>query len=101
MRKRLRKKRRLGEFREYGFEVRFDITGASAWNDVFDAFIVEAIEGNGLQFGGSPRGGFVAAEGRRASATEAHRRAVRAWLERRPDVANIAIGELRDVWHGW
>jgi len=101
VRKRLRKKKRLGEFKEYGFEIAFRIRESAQSNPIFNAFIVEAIEGNGLQFGGSPDGGFAAANAARASATEEHRAQVRAWLQRQPEVTDIRVGELRDAWHGW
>lgn len=101
VRKRLRKKNRLGEFREYGFEIAFEISSQTDWNGVFTAFIEEAIERHGLQFGGSPHGGFATVNKPRASATQRHREMVRSWLETRSDVSNVRIGELRDACHGW
>ena len=101
MKKRLRKKKRLGDFREYGFEVAFRMRPQSDSDTVFDAFIREAIEANGLLFGGSPDGGFVTSQVRRASATEADREAVGNWLQRRAEVFDIHVCELRDAWHGW
>lgn len=101
MRKRLRKKKRLGEFREYGFGVKFSIPDDSDWNPIFWAFVEEAIERNGLLFGGSPHGGFVTKNARRASTTENDRIAVEAWLKSRPEVSDITVGPLRDACHGW
>lgn len=101
MRKRVRKKKRLGEYREYGFRVSFGIPDPAKFDLIFDRFIVEAIEGNRLLFGGSLTGGFVTAAQRRGSATERDRERVRRWLEQQSEVTNIKVGELRDAWHGW
>jgi uncharacterized protein YggL (DUF469 family) len=101
MRKRVRKKKRLGKYREYGFCVSFEIGSPAKFDLIFDRFIVEAIEGNGLLFGGSPASGFVTAAQRRASSTERDRERVRHWLEQQSEVKNVKVGELRDAWHGW
>jgi len=101
MRKRLRKKQRRGEFREYGFAVAFEVSDSSDWNGVFTAFIEEAIEANGLLSGVSASLKNMTIELPRGSATDQHRELVRAWLQLRSGVADIRIGELRDAWHGW
>jgi uncharacterized protein YggL (DUF469 family) len=108
MNKRLRKKKRIGEFQELGFEVSFDVSPKitiAQRNALLDAFITDAIEANGLLFGGGGADknweGFVTVDKRRGSATEVHRQSVRAWLEDQKAISNIKIGELRDAWHGW
>jgi uncharacterized protein YggL (DUF469 family) len=108
MKRRLRKKKRIGEFQELGFEVSFDMSPEltiEQRNALLDAFIMDAIEANDLACGG---GGsdmnwevFVVAEKPRASAAEAQRQAVQAWLEGQKAISNIKVGELRDAWHGW
>ena len=107
MKKRLRKKKYLGEFQEFGFRTSFDMDPdltTEQRNALIDDFIKEAIEDNGLQFGGGGPAnnwaGFVTLDSR-GSATEKHRELVRAWLESRPEVGNIVIRELRDAYHGW
>ena len=54
MNKRLRKKKRVGEFRELGFRVRFETPGLSAEqvDALCDCWLAEAIEPNGLSCGG-------------------------------------------------
>ena len=98
--RRLRKKLRVAEFQQLGFEVTFElqqpIPEAQSW-EFWDAFIAEAIESNGLMFGGGETG-FVCGA-RRASATEEHRQAVESWLTRRPEVKSVLVGQLEDSWH--
>ncbi len=105
MKRRLRKKRRLGEFAEFGFNIRFAMSpglGASARNAILDAFL-DQIERLGLQFGGGgihDWDGFAELCGR-GTATEQHRAAILAWLEQHADIENPHVGELVDAWHGW
>jgi hypothetical protein len=105
VKRRLRKKRRIGEFREDCFELRFHINPSldtDGIDTVTDAFI-EMIEASGLQFGG---GGFAEWSGVvqgpfRSSATEEDRAAVLAWLANHPEIVDASAGTLRDAWHGW
>ena len=107
MKRRIRKKKRLSEYQEFGFEVSFDIpTGLSVVdrNAILDDFITQAIEANGLQFGGGGDThwqGFVTLNKRRGSVIEQHREPVRNWLNRNPQISNVSVGDLRDAWHGW
>lgn len=103
--RRLRKKLHLDEFREFGFKISFSLPenlDSEKLDNFFDQFLVEAIENNGLVFGGGVgenSGGFVTL-GKRGSATEEHRERVKNWLSVHPMVADIQIGELVDAWHG-
>jgi hypothetical protein len=45
-------------------------------------------------------GGFICAEKARASTTEEQREIVRIWLAAREEVVSVAIGPLKDAWHG-
>jgi uncharacterized protein YggL (DUF469 family) len=106
MKKRLRKKRRVGEFREDVFPIRFRFeSGLSVGdrNQLLDDWIKGAVEANGLAFGGGGCGsvwsGLVQIEGR-GSATAAHQRIVGHWLAHHPRVLAYAIGPLEDGWHG-
>lgn len=99
--RRLRKKLRVGEFQELGFEVSFAFAKPHSPDEedrFWDEFTLEAIEANGLMFGGNAQGGFVAACGR-ASATERHRAEVQAWLDARPEIVDAIVGHLIDAWH--
>ncbi len=107
MRKRLRKKKHLHEFRQLGFCVSFTFLeplSARDRNTFLDEFLRDAIEANGLQFGGGGPDntwqGFVALDERNGSATEEHRQAVAKWLEKHPQVASCEVGPLVDAWYG-
>jgi uncharacterized protein YggL (DUF469 family) len=98
--RRLRKKLRVGEFQELGFDVSFKLRDGLDENQMtnfWDAFILQAIEQNGLAFGGGTNG-FVCAWGR-GSTRESHRELVRGWLTARPEVESVHIGPLTDAWY--
>lgn len=97
--RRLRKKLRVGEFQQFGFEVSFRLREVrdDQLVDFWDAFILDAIERNGLAFGGGTNG-FVHPWGR-GSANESHRELVRTWLTARPEVVSAQVGPLIDAWH--
>jgi len=104
--RRLRKKKRVGEFREFGFPVRFSFSeqlSVDERNSLLDDWIRLGIEANGLQFGGGGGSniweGFVALEGR-GSATDDHRRIVDEWLSKEPRVLRHEVGPLIDAWYG-
>ena len=99
--RRLKKKLRVGEFQELGFKVSVELhpeLGEHKMIDFWDAFILEAIERNGLAYGGGTSG-FATSWGR-GSAAGAHREAVRSWLSTRAEVQSVDVGPLVDSWHG-
>lgn len=101
--KRLRKKLHIGEFQTLGFLIKFslpDLFDMKAKDAFIDQFLAEAIEANGLFFGGSinkDSSGLITYD-RYKSTTEAHRQLVKIWLSAQPVVTNIEIGELADAW---
>jgi len=104
--RRLRKKKRVGEFREFGFPVRFSFSkqlSLDERNSLLEDWIRLAIEANGLQFGGGGTSniweGFVELEGR-GSAADKHRRIVEEWLLKETRVLDHEVGPLIDSWHG-
>jgi uncharacterized protein YggL (DUF469 family) len=106
MRKRLRKKRHLGEFAEHAFDVWCTLeTGLTeAATDAFvDRFLSQAIESQGLSCGGGGRDAkwhFCVGRAGRGSPTAMQRVAVGMWLSEQPEVASHGLGELFDAWHG-
>lgn len=107
MNKRLRKKKRVGEFKELGFELRGDLRPglADADLDTFIDRLIEVVEARKPAFGGSAGrddklDGFVTRMGR-GSATEDDLVALTAFLEGDDAVLRHEIGALRDAWYGW
>lgn len=98
--RRVRKKLRIAEFRQFGFDVSFRLRDALPEDELmrfWDAFILDAIERNGLAFGGGTDG-FVCAWGR-GSVNDSHRGLLRHWLAARPEVVSAQVGPLVDAWH--
>lgn len=104
MNKRQRKKHRLGEFQELGFELRF--CTPATWSDAeqgtfWDACIGE-VEALGLSVGGGVGTCwevYVTGLKPRASVTPEQRSALMAWLTAHPAVSEVRAGALEDAWH--
>jgi uncharacterized protein YggL (DUF469 family) len=97
--RRLRKKLRVGEFQEFGFDVK--VVLANTMTDeqemaFIDDLIVQVIDPKALVFAGWVRGGFIAPF--KGTATDQDREDVRAWFKSRPEVTEVEVGELRDAW---
>ncbi len=108
MKKRLRKKKRIDEFQESGFEVRFHFSGnlsVKEQEELFDGWIGNAVEQNDLLFGGGFGNGvcegFVTVDKARGSATEQHRQVVEGWVKTNPKISSYTVGLLVDAWYGW
>lgn len=107
MNKRLRKKKRVGEFNELGFEVLGDLRPGISDDDI-EAFVdrlIDTVETRKLAFGGGAGrddklDGFVTRMGR-GRAIEDDRAALAAFLEGDAAVVRHEVGALRDAWHGW
>ena len=99
---RIRKKLRVDEFQELGFDVAWklqdDITGEEL--DTFiNKFFAEAIQPNGLGFGGEGDTlwhGLICTQAL-GSCTEEHRSAVEKWLTDN-GATSVAVSDLYDVW---
>ncbi|QEI07976.1 DUF469 family protein [Pigmentiphaga aceris] len=106
--RRQRKKLLVGEFQELVFDVQLSFNpplDESAYADLLDGFIA-LTESRHLViggFGGSlpllETDGLVSKWGP-GSASEADRQAVQEWLEKRPEVSQVQLGELVDGWYG-
>ena len=106
VKKRLRKKRRVGEIQEFGFGAGFrfsDLLTMEARNNLLNRFIEEAIEKNGLQFGGGGDGnewnGFVALNKSRGSTLETHRQMVEKWFTQEAEVNEYYLTDLVNSWY--
>jgi len=102
--RRLRKKLRVDEFQELGFEVQWHFpadTAVEAVDALTDRFIAELIEPRGLAFAGS---GYLAWEGLVCTqaigrCSEEDRQAVQDWLTQ-AGMEGVEISGLFDVWYG-
>jgi uncharacterized protein YggL (DUF469 family) len=103
MRRHLRKKGRLGEFREFGFELAFSLPAELSESQVlgFGDEFFDHVESRNLMVGGASghRWDLLVTPAGRGSATEGDREEIRAWLERHSLVSEVRVGELIDVWH--
>lgn len=117
--RRIQKKQHVGEFTHYGFEVHFEV--GQSWSTpemdaLYDRFILEAIEYNGLSCGGgaNDNGNTFAAhffvEKIRpqakfpwkfvgASASEDDRKNVETWLKAQKDIISFEVSPLLDAWN--
>jgi uncharacterized protein YggL (DUF469 family) len=102
MRKRLRKKKRVGEYTEWGRQFVITRNRRDGFDDFFDTFIEEAIETNGFYCGGGgkeSRLSVVVELGRDLTRTDEKTNLIVGWLRSRPDVKEWRMGEVFDVWH--
>lgn len=106
MKRRVRKKLHVGEFQELGFEIRclfIPDFSDNAFNAFIDEFMTQAIESQGLSFGGGGDttrwGGFITLN-RRGSLSDEHRTKVSTWLASKAAVREYQIGQLVDAWYG-
>ncbi|KGJ95566.1 YggL family protein [Colwellia psychrerythraea] len=99
---RIRKKLRVDEFQELGFDVAWKLTDGINGEEL-DAFInkffAEVIQPNGLGFGGEGDTlwhGLICTQ-KLGSCTEEHRSAVEKWLTDN-GATSVAVSDLYDVW---
>ena len=102
MKRRIRKKLRLREFAELGFEVRFRLPWSAddqRLDEFWDEF-VGYLEAHGLFCAGASGSAWdvVVYRGPRAAASDHDRIDVSGWLLARAEVAELCVGPLIDVW---
>jgi uncharacterized protein YggL (DUF469 family) len=101
MKRRLRKKLRLREFKEMGFHVDFKVdipTTSEAENAFFDK-LFSFVDERELSIGGS-MSSFYVTRSKRGTVTEADREAFAAWLHQQPKISAVNVWPLDDAWHG-
>lgn len=100
--RRLRKKLRVDEFQELGFDVAWRLADDKTDEQVDDflsRFFAEVIEPNGLGYGGEGDTlwhGLICTQ-KLGKCTDEHRAAVEKWLKDNGVVA-VSVSELYDVW---
>ncbi len=103
MKKRLRKKKHLAEFAEYGVSIVIVREHERDFDAFLDDFILQAIERNACYFGGgggADRLNGVIELGRMSDQSEIKLQKVKAWLAARKDVVRFATGKMLDLWYG-
>ena len=103
MKKRLRKKKHIGEFAEWGRQLIVNRNTKMNADAFHDAFILEAIEGNGCYCGGSlsdDKINVIIEIGKMSEDPEVKFARVTAWLNARSDVERWRAGPLFDLWYG-
>lgn len=98
--RRLRKKLRVGEFQELGFDYELARPAKPSIEEqdrFLDQLLEDLVEPRGLSMGGGVACGLVSA--RKGSPTEEDRLAFDAWLRRWPSVQSVKVGPLRDAWY--
>ncbi|MDO6428345.1 YggL family protein [Thalassotalea sp. 1_MG-2023] len=100
--KRLRKKLRVDEYQEFGFDVAWKLpedTDSEGIDNFIDKFFIEVIQPNKLGFGGEGDTiwhGLVCTE-KLGSCTDTHRDIVEKWLKENGAVS-VSVSPLYDVW---
>lgn len=103
MKKRLRKKKHVREFAEYGRHLIVTRDRKDGFDEFFYAFVEEAIEGSGCYCGGGGKEDkldVIVELGARSENPDAKLKRVTAWLDARPDVKSCKVGQEFDLWHG-
>jgi uncharacterized protein len=103
MRKRLRKKKHVGEFAQWGRQIVIFRDRKDGLDEFLDAFIDEAIEANACYCGGGGNAeklSFVIELGRRSDNPDARFKKIGEWLDRRPDILSRKSSDAFDLWHG-
>ncbi len=99
--RRLRKKLKIAEFQEMGFEYKAELAKAmddATQSQMIDDLVNEVIVPRGLVLGGWVHSGFVSKNGL-GSATEEDRTAVNQWLANRAELKNVEVSALMDAWY--
>lgn len=100
--RRIRKKLRVDEFQELGFDIAWKFADDASVEEVdtfVDKFIAEVIEPNGLGFGGEGDTlwhGLICTQ-KLGKCTEENRATVEKWLKDN-GAASVTVSDLYDVW---
>ncbi len=103
MKKRLRKKKHVGEFAQWGRQLVITRNTKDGFDEFLDAFILEAVEANGCYCGGGGQDDkldVVVELGRRSDDPGARFKRITDWLDARADVQSWKAGEEMDLWYG-
>jgi uncharacterized protein len=97
MKKRLRKKKHVGEFQEFGFQINLELKPNYSLMEtelLFDE-LIELIEQENLLFGGGASGGFITAK--KGSVSDSNKAAIENWIKSKQDIILSFILEKEDA----
>jgi len=101
--RRLRKKLRVGEFREYGLHFGFTLDESKIDFDTALNQWIDFVERQSWGFGGGGMSdqisGFVT-QFSRGSLTDKDQAALKTWFEAQAWIKTFTVGDLVDAWHG-
>ena len=103
MRKRIRKKKHLGEFAEFGRQFVIRRNRKEDFDEFFDWVIGEVIEGNDCFCGGTGKEDqidIIVELGTRDRNPGKKKERIEEMLREHQDVAEVLVGEEFDLWHG-
>jgi len=103
MRKRLRKKKHVGEFKEFGVQIIIRRNTLRDYDEFIWAFVEEAVEFNDCYCGGGgmeDKCDMYIELGRSADDPMARLKGITDWLDSRGDVESYRVGEINDAWYG-
>lgn len=103
MKKRLRKKKHVGEFTVFGVPLAIRLVEGTDFVSFLDQFLEEAIEANGCYLGGGgkkDRLSGIIELGVKMDQLEQRLAKVSHWLDGNANVENHLIGEIDDLWYG-
>lgn len=101
----MRKKLRVGEFQEFGFqvEVKFKLNLSESVSNKFYSDFIAVIEENKLAFGGGSSHeslyGFVSGWEKYRSPTDAQKDKIENWLNGKTEIAEFKVGNFKDAWY--
>ncbi len=102
MKKRLRKKKHLGEFTEWARQLIITRNRKDEFDEFLDGFLEEAIVASGCECGGGGKEdnlNVIVQLGRSSSEPDAKMEKITAWLDNRLDVQDYKIGDLFDNYY--
>jgi uncharacterized protein YggL (DUF469 family) len=103
MKRRLRKKKHLGEFKEFGVPFALRRKRKDDFDSFLDAFLEEAVEANGCYCAGSGKDdefvGFIELGIQKDNPEERLEKIV-IWMKTHPDIDKFIIGQVVDAWYG-
>jgi uncharacterized protein YggL (DUF469 family) len=102
MKKRLRKKKHIGDFTVFGVEAAIRLKDGTDFDEFLDNFVRDAIEENNCYFGGGGQGDKISGIielGRKSDSPEIRLKKISNWIDINHNVERYAFGNINDLWY--